>query len=340
MAFRECLGVAAIVKRIGIAAALCAGAGSAHSQAGEALPRQVHVDAIPAVIAAGTEWQLAWQGTDNADGIIGLPDGSVLFAQEQPAQVGRLDIADAYSVYLEGTRGAGSLAMDRDGRLWAVERSCTDPGRRNAAPCTEPTAIARLTPNRLVLADSAAGEPLGRLNDLIVSARGSVYFTVGGAWHAAPDGRVTAFGTDLRTNGIMLNTAETRLYVTNRETIVAFDIAPDGSPAGQRDFAMLEAGGNGDGMAIDAEDRLYVTSAPGVQVFDRDGRFLGLIPTPRPAISVAFGGPDKRTLYVVGSGAALGAGGTEFQTPAGVRNNAKTIYRIDMLARGFTGRAK
>jgi len=27
-------------------------------------------------------------------------------------------------------------------------------------------------------------------------------------------------------------------------------------------------------------------------------------------------------------------------TPEGVRNNAKTIYRIPMLARGFEGRAK
>jgi hypothetical protein len=44
-------------------------------------------------------------------------------------------------------------------------------------------------------------------------------------------------------------------------------------------------------------------------------------------------------LYVVGSG-ALGADGQEFTTPEGVRNNAKTIYKIQMLAEGFKGRAK
>jgi hypothetical protein len=44
-------------------------------------------------------------------------------------------------------------------------------------------------------------------------------------------------------------------------------------------------------------------------------------------------------LYVVGSG-ALGSDGKEFTTPPGVRNNAKTIYRIPMVARGFAGRAK
>ena len=44
-------------------------------------------------------------------------------------------------------------------------------------------------------------------------------------------------------------------------------------------------------------------------------------------------------MYVVGSG-ALGPDGQEFTTPEGVRNNAKTIYKIKMLARGYKGRAK
>ena len=48
-----------------------------------------------------------------------------------------------------------------------------------------------------------------------------------------------------------------------------------------------------------------------------------MIPTPRSVISVAFSGPGKKTLYVVGAG-ALGPDGQEFRTPEGVRNNAKT----------------
>jgi sugar lactone lactonase YvrE len=92
-------------------------------------------------------------------------------------------------------------------------------------------------------------------------------------------------------------------------------------------------------MAVDSTGRLYVTSAPGVQVFAPEGGYLGLIPTPRRPISVAFSGPRKGRLYVVGGG-ALGPDGSEFTTPEGVRNNAKTIYKISMLARGFNGRAK
>jgi sugar lactone lactonase YvrE len=74
-------------------------------------------------------------------------------------------------------------------------------------------------------------------------------------------------------------------------------------------------------------------------VFATDGKYLGVIPTPRSVISVAFSGAAKKTMYVVGAG-ALAPDGTEFKTPEGVRNNAKTIYRIDMLAQGFKGRAK
>ena len=129
------------------------------------------------------------------------------------------------------------------------------------------------------------------------------------------------------------------LYVTNGNVIVAFDVQADGSVSNRRDFATLDAGGNGDGMTIDSAGRVYVTTAPGVQVFDDGGKYLGLIPTPRNVISVAFSGPDKKTLYVVGSGALL-PDGREFAAPEGVRNNAKTIYRIPMIAQGFLGRAK
>jgi gluconolactonase len=300
--------------------------------------RDVVVTAIPGVVSAGATWVLAWQGTDNADGIVGTSDGGLLFAQEQPNRISKLDRNNTVSVFLEDTHGTGAIAIDSKGRILAVERTCTDPGGQ-PAQCTEPTVVGILAPQRTVLADSVAGKPLGRLNDLVVDKKGGVFFTVGGAYYVNAAGLVSSLGDNIRANGIMLSPDEKVLYVTNGSTILAFDIQPDGGFTNRRDFATLEAGGNGDGMAIDAAGRLYVTSAPGVQVFSTDGKYLGVIPTPRAVISVAFAGPDKKTLYVVGSG-ALGPDGTEFTTPTGVRNNAKTIYRLPVLAQGFTGRAK
>jgi gluconolactonase len=300
--------------------------------------RDVTVTAIPGIIAQGAQWTLAWQGTDNADGIIAASDGGLLFAQEQPNRISKLDRNNKVSVFLEDTHGTGALSIDAKGQLWAVERTCTDPGR-HGSPCTEKTAVATLAPSRKTVADNFDGKSLGRLNDLIADKKGGAYFNGAGTYYVNRDGKVSSIGENIRTNGITLSRDEKTLYVTNGGTLVAFDVEAEGSVKNQRDFAKLEAGGNGDGMAIDAAGRVYVTTGPGVQVVSPEGKYLGLIPTPRPVISVAFAGKDKKTLYVVGAG-ALGPDGKEFHTPEGVRNNAKTIYRIPMLAQGFKGRVK
>ncbi len=303
--------------------------------------RSVSVNAIPGVVAAGATWTLAWAGTDNADGIVGAPDGSLLFAQEQPNRISKLDKDGKASPFVEHTHGAGSVSMDAKGRLFAAERTCTDPGRTQGPPCAEPTRISIIYPEKeaRVLADSVDGKSFGRPNDLVADKKGGAYFTSGGAFYVNAAGKVTPIGENLRTNGIMLSLDEKILYITNGPVVVALDVQPDGSVKNQRDFAKLEAGGNGDGMAVDSTGRLYVTSGPGVQVFSPAGKYLGLIPTPRAPASVAFAGPDKKTLYVTGAG-ALGPDGKEIVTAPGVRNNAKSIFRIPMVAEGFKGRPK
>ena len=328
---------------LGAALALCPTAAAQQRGGGKGFPqpegaKEVTVTAIPGIIAAGSKWTIAWQGPDNADGIVGTTDGGLLFAQEQPSRVSKLDQNGRVSVYLENTHGAGALSLDSRGRILAAERTCTDPGNQ-PAQCKEPTVVGVLAPERKVLADNFEGKGLGRLNDLVADKKGGVYFNGAGMFYVNPAGHVASIGENVRTNGIMLSRDERTLYVTNGMTIVAFDVQPDGSVKNQRDFANLEAGGAGDGMAIDAAGRLYVSSAPGVQVLSPEGKYLGLIPTPRSVISLAFSGPGKKTLYAVGSG-AVGPDGKELRTPEGVRNNAKTIYKIAMLAQGFRGRAK
>jgi gluconolactonase len=323
-------------------------------QTQEKLPREVTITAIPDVIDADSKWQQVWQGTDNADGIVGTKDGGLLFAQEQPNTVRKLDKNDKDSVYIEDTHGAGALAIDYKNRVLAAQRTCTDPGRGDA-PCSEPTAIAIIYPEeaRKTIIDNFNGKPLGRLNDLVVDKKETIYFTSGTAYYVttpkeknvlklgrgSAETHITSLGSDLRTNGIMLSPDEKILYVTNGSTILQFDIQLNGFVNNRREFVKLQGGVSGDGIAIDEAGRLYVTGGPGVQVFSPQGKSLGTIPTPRNVISAAFSGKEKKTLYVVGSG-ALGPDGKEITTPPGVRNNAKTIYKIEMVASGFKGRAK
>jgi len=327
--------------RLVFISALCIGTLIAQQQRNfpqPAPPREVTITAIPGVIDAGAKWTIVFQSNENADGIVGSPDGGLLFAQEQSSRINKLDENGKFSVFLTNGHGPGAVGIGPKGHIYAVERTCSDPGGK-PDQCTEPTAISMLTPERKVLADSFMGKGLGRINDLVIDKKGGVYFTSGGAFYVSPSGQVSSIGENLRTNGINLSRDEKTLYVTNGPVIMAFDVQPDGSVKNQREFGKLEAGGNGDGMAIDSEGRIYDATAPGIQVFSPGGKYLGLIPTPRNGISVAFSGPNKKTLYAVGNG-AVGADGKEITTPPGVRNTAMTIYKISMLSQGFKGRAK
>ena len=330
----SCLLASAIV----LGHVVVATAGAADSRR---VSEQVAVTEIPGVVAAGVTWTLAWQGTDNADGLVGTADGGLLFAQEQPNRVSKLDRNDRQSVFLTDTHGAGSVAIDSNGRILAVERTCTDPGRpATAPPCAEPTAVSVLAPARKVLADNFEGKPLGRVNDLVVDRKGGVYFTSGGAFYANRDGRVTSLGENIRANGIMLSPDEKTVYVTNGAVILAFDIQPDGAVTNRRDFAMLEAGGSGDGLAdrrCRPSLRHVRSGRPGVQ--------------PGGQVSRCDPGAEKRhqrRLFRARQERALcrrqrrcsGRTAGSSTTPEGVRNNAKTIYKLPMRAQGFKGRAK
>jgi|SRR5579871_795806 len=307
-------------------------------------PREVTVSGIPGVIEAGAKWTKVWQGEATADGIVGTRDGGLLFAQEQTNKIVKLDRNNQPSDYLTTPHGPGAITFGPKDRILVVERTCTDPGGHmgtKPADCKEPTDVAALTPERKVLASSVDGKALGRVNDLVASRKGDVYFTSNGLFHMSPDGKVTEAGENLRTNGINLSPDQKTLYVTNGAAVAAFDVQPDGSLKNQREFAKLDAGG--DGMTIDAAGRLYVTvtggNNPGVAVLAPDGKALGIIPTPRLPISVAFSGPDRKTLYVAMMGETL-PNGQEYRTAEGVRNVAMTVYTIPMLAKGLKGSPK
>ena len=101
---------------------------------------------------------------------------------------------------------------------------------------------------------------------------------------------------------------------------MAFDVQPDGSLKNERQFSTCVCN---DGTAVDAQGRIYSTGGQGVQVLDKNGKYIGEIPAPLNLITVAFGGKDKKTLY-------------------GIANNQQfdEIFTIPMLAQGYKGRPK
>jgi gluconolactonase len=306
--------------------------------AAEQAPRNLTITAIPGVVAAGGKWTKVWQaGGNSADGILPDKDGSVLVAQEDYDTVLKIDANGKSSVSVANAKGVGSLSMDRQGRLYGAHRTerpgSTKPGRESIV-----NAITLLAPERETIADKwADGTPLTvRPNDLAADGTGGAYFTVGCLYYAGPMG-VTVVADNIRTNGIAFSPDDKTLYVTNGGTLVAFDVEGPGVLTNRRDFATLLPGSMGDGTAVDSQGRLYVSSNAGVQVFDKTGKYLGVIPTPRGVISVAFAGPDKQTLYIVGSGADDENGQPIRQGP---QQTAATIYKLPVIAQGLKDRAK
>jgi len=321
--------------------AVAISAGSASAQPLLPGERDTNVMGIAGVVAPGAKWEIVWADFETADGINGTPDGGVMFAQEQTDTIRRLAADGKEYTVVSQTRGVGSVSLDAQGRLYAVERTCTEPLNTFLPGCNDLTAVVQLLPERRVLTMSFAnGAPLGRLNDVIADGKGGAYFTVGGAYYVNPSGVVSTVAEgDIRSNGIMLSPDGRTLYVTNNTSVLAFDVRADGTTANRRDFGALDGDDGGDGMAIDSEGRLYVTGNRGVHVLSTRGEHLGLIPTPRRPISVAFSGPDKKVLYAPMSG-AVGPDGKAWTTPETIRNTAMTIYRIAMLSQGYKGRPK
>ena len=281
-------------------------------------PRKEYtVTEIPGVVAAGQKWKEIWTvDGNNADGIIGTSDGGLLIAQNDNSAVVKLDKNGKTSVAYMGTNTGGSVAMSSKGALFVANRGLNP-------------SIEQLAPQRKTLANKYKGDPMDCigvvLNDITADSKGGVYFTMGLVYHADSKGEVTRYGENLNTNGIVLSADEKHLFVTNGTTVAEFDVEKDGSLANQREFAKLEGGGGGDGSTFDSAGRLYVTSTAGIQVIAPDGKNLGVIPIPRGVISVAFSGPDRKTLYAVS------------------RDNAQNkdwIIGLQMIAQGAKGRGK
>ncbi len=285
--------------------------------------RDYAVTEIPGVIKAGGKWTFVWQQAgNNGDGIVGTDDGGLLVAQNDSSRVMKLETNGKPSVAYSDTHTGGALSMSSKGDLFIVERGLH-------------MKVEQLAPRRRLLTDSFQGEPLdcvgGVINDVTADSRGGVYFTMGALFYADTKGVVTRYGENLTTNGIILSTDEKTLYVTNGATLAAFDVQRDGSLTNQREFATFTAGG-GDGATVDSQGRLYVTTGAGVEVIGRDGKHLGVIPAPRGVISCAFGGKDKKTLFVL----ARGAQDAEGNDVA----NAAQVWSIQMIAQGYKERAK
>src|SRR5262245_25053837 len=278
---------------------------------------------IPGVVRGGTPVHLIKDLFHSTEGPIAMPDGSLLFTEQDAGdgQLVKIDKNDNVSVFLANTNRTIGLAYDTKGRLIGVQSNIPR--------------IAVLAPTRMTLVEQVNGLPLVAPNDLVADKKGGVYFsdplnsrfrptpasrTKQWIVYIRPDGKAMPVSEEVeRPNGVALSPDGSVFYASDGPAIDALDVQSDGTLRNFRKFAMLK-GGNADSMSVDNEGRLYVgTGMAGVQVFSAKGEHLGTIPTPLGAQATAFAGPDKKTLYIVGGGA---------------------VWKLAMIAQGIQGRAK
>ncbi len=307
---------------------------------------------IPGVVKGGTTIERIKEGFSGLDDPIGLADGTLVFSEPGARRLHRMDTkTNQTSVLVADSNESHGVTQDGKGRL--ISAQAWDGSTR----------IGVIYPpgSEAVLADNFEGKPFSRPNDVIVAKTGGVYFTEPGltaqqaealvkkqggkplaprlppaVYFIPPGGKAIRIEEKMiRPNGIQLSRDEKTLYVSdsNGEHVIAWDIQADGLVRNRRNFGTLTGRSNrdnglggvktfADGMTIDNEGRLYVSTGGGIEVLSPQGQHVGTIPVkcpPADCQNVAFGGPDKRTLYVAGAG---------------------SLYKVEMIARGFTGRAK
>ena len=307
----------------------------AAQERGQMQERPVTITAIPGVIAATAKWEIAATTFENADGVTATPDGGVAWASPPTSRVSGIDKDGHPKVYYENTNGTGAIAFAPDGKVYGVMRDKTS--NNGAAPFS---AFGLISPEEKVLASDYEGDKFQGAGDLVADKKGGIYVIESrrkpfpGVFYWM-NNKLTRATDGINANGIALSIDEKTMYFTNGHALAALDVQPDGLLTNAREFAKLDSDANPDGLAIDESGRLFVCAEPpGVQVFDKTGKFLGSIPSPRSYNSVGFAGPGKKYLYGVGNGAIDAQGTPHPGSPA------KTIYRIETLTMGPKNRTK
>ena len=261
---------------------------------------------LSGVIAPDAKLELVREGFSFTEGPLPMADGGLYFTDLRASRVHRIDPQGNITIAHEKTGQTNGLAYDQNGDLIGIE--------------AEGLRVRRFGKDGKV-SEVTRGDGVHAMlqpNDLIVDAKGGIYFTDPGPRPLVPGRKVHVYylppgasnaivvdDSRVRPNGLTLSIDGKRLIVddTVEHTIWQYDIQPDGTLANRRPFARMQniAAGEdsgGDGLAIDRAGRLFVTSVTGIQIFGSDGSYLCNIPVPRKSTNVAFAGANKSVLYI------------------------------------------
>jgi sugar lactone lactonase YvrE/enterochelin esterase-like enzyme len=241
----------------------------------------------------GEGWQIVSSGHRHTDGPAVSPAGEIYFSDPVSNLIHKVGLDGKVSVFAQNTNGANGMMFGPDGRLYA------------GATRTRQIVAYDTTGAMEVIASDVPS------NDLAVNVKGDMYVTDTAAkkiWFIPKGGapRVVDEGIE-SPNGVLFSPDQTLLYVSDYVGRLSwvFQIRPDGSLAHRQRYfythvADTATRSTADGMAVDADGRVYIATGLGVQVFDQIGKCHAILPPPQGGSlsNVEFGGPDFGEMYV------------------------------------------
>lgn len=227
-------------------------------------------------------------------------EGYILFSDIPASTIYKLTLPNQVEVFRHPSYNSNGLAYDTNGLLLAAEH-----GSRTVTRMKKDGTIE-------TIAKTYQGKKFHSPNDIAVRSDGKIYFTdppygLGwrqpelnfmGLYRIENDGEIILEGIfNQYLNGLAFSPDEKLLYLalTEGDAILVLDVAEDGQLSNPRKFADVIYP---DGMAVDKEGNLYITSADGVEVFRPDGSHVGTIVTDRQPANCAFAGEDGKLLVI------------------------------------------
>ena len=239
--------------------------------------------------------------------------GSFLVFSDIPGDVlMRWDERTGIDEYRRPSQMANGNVYDSQGRLVSCEHATNRVVREGAGGLE-------------VLADRFCGAELNSPNDVVVGPDGAIYFTDPtygrqdyygeprplelvhrGLYRIPATGELELLASDFdQPNGLCFSPDSRWLFVndTVRGHIRVFSMTRAGRLVGGQVFAEVTGEGEGvaDGMKVDTRGNVWCTGPGGIHVFDGSGRQLGHLWVPEVVGNFAWGGADRRWLFICAS---------------------------------------
>lgn len=278
---------------------------------------EIYDDRMQTLIHPGASLQKLTDGATHSEGpVYCQEDDSIIWSDAHGNRLLRWSASDGISVLRDPSAYQNGNDRDLEGRLV----SCSG-GLR---------AIIRQEHEGQwqVLCDRYQGKRLNSPNDLIVKRDGTIWFTdppygitepnqgYGGEQEQPGSyvyrfdpatGKIDAVVTDiLRPNGLAFSPDEQLLYVSDSSAfnlsdgyhhVRVYKIADGQNVINSRVFAIIDHG-QPDGLTVDSEGNIFISSADSVQVYVPDGTRLGKILVPETVANLTFGGRDRNRLII------------------------------------------